>query len=75
MIGRRMTLRLISGNMSVTIPRIICRHFGIEGGTRADIYAQDGKIIIDMTTAEMPRQFGEGSGEAAPDVTAPPIAA
>jgi hypothetical protein len=46
-----------SGNLIMSIPREVIRHFKLEPGDEVDTYCFDNKLIIDLNTAGKPKPF------------------
>jgi antitoxin component of MazEF toxin-antitoxin module len=59
MYGRRVRLGSQGNNLRLTIPREVIKHFGLSVGDEFDMLWEDTKLIIDLSTAERSRLFGQ----------------
>jgi hypothetical protein len=57
MFGKRMKVREIGGNLTMTIPRDVGDYFKIVRGTELDVFCEGQRLIVDLTTAERTKLF------------------
>jgi hypothetical protein len=55
--GKRIKVREVGGNLTMTIPRDVGLHFKIVRGTELDMFYQDEKLIVDLTSGQRSRLF------------------
>jgi antitoxin component of MazEF toxin-antitoxin module len=74
MFGKRIKVREIGGNLTMTIPRDVGLHFGIVRGTELDVFCQDEKLIVDLTSGQRSRLFDPPAKAVEPVATEPAVA-
>jgi antitoxin component of MazEF toxin-antitoxin module len=57
MYTKRVKLRDNGGNLVLTIPRDLVRHFGLAAGTAYDIFCDNRQLTVDLTSAERTKLF------------------
>jgi hypothetical protein len=69
LIGKRKTWA-VGGNLVVSIPRDMTRHFKLEPGNEVDTYFEDGKLIFDLASTDKPRSWRKEDEATAPEPVA-----
>jgi antitoxin component of MazEF toxin-antitoxin module len=57
MFGKRIKVREIGGNLTLTIPRDVGDHFNIAKGDSIDVYCYDQKLVVDLMSIERSKLF------------------
>jgi hypothetical protein len=71
LLGKRKTWA-VGGNLVVSIPRDMTRHFKLEPGNEVDTYFEGGKLIFDLATANKPASWKQ-EAEAQEQEAAPAV--
>jgi hypothetical protein len=57
MYTRKMKLNNYGGNVRLTIPRELARHFNIGDGDQLILTCENGKLVVDLTNVERFKPF------------------
>ena len=59
MYTKRVRVRLSGGNITLTIPRELARHYDLTPGQAFDLVCDGNKMVVDLTSVERTKLFDQ----------------